>query len=184
MSVKNTYFPYFKMADKFDYKKEVNGFQVYLLEGENGKNIYRLQGKIGCSSDKCIKYLSNPDVRQALSKGKVKFTEINRTDNDNWYELVEFKSNDGLLDDVYSIEKLVKTKNYLYSYSEIPNEYQNKRKALDKRDNLFSCVIAIPQNDECLLDSLLVFGEFEMSQDLVVDATLDYYNRLKTIIMN
>jgi hypothetical protein len=163
--------------NNFKFVKEKNNFQIYGREDYNSKNIHKIIGEIPCNYKKCITFLSDPEIREKLSKGLMKCEIIEKINDKNWFERVVFESKLNL-DPIYSVERVAVEDNLIYTYSKEPESYIDNFDG-DKRDNDFSCFKCYPITENlCLITVVLTFDEFEMGQDMMIDGTIDYLNRL------
>ncbi len=167
----------------FKFQKEKKDFQIYFLENYNNKNVYKIIGIIPCNYKKCITYLSSPEIRESLSKGTMKCNIIKKINDKEWFEKIIFESKLNL-DPLYSIEKVIVQDNLIYTFSSEPEGYKDSFDG-DKRDNDFTCFKCYEiEQTKCLITVVLTFDEFEMSQDVMVNGTIEFLDRLRFALLN
>ena len=168
----------------YKYQKSINGFKIYQKSSFHGMNLYKIQGKMPCDNMKCIEYLSSPDVREDISKGSMKCSVIKKMNENQWYEYIKIKANGTMfIDHIFSVELLTKKDNLLFSYSEDPPGMYYED-VFEKRDNNFTGIRCDSINSKkCLLNVILSFGEFELSQDTVVESMIEHFDLLKEALL-
>lgn len=169
----------------YKYLKNVNGFKIYQRKNFYGLNIYKILGKMPCDNEKCIEYLSSPEVREDISKGSLKCQVIKKINKDQWYECIKIKTNGSMfIDHLFSVELLTRRDNLLFSYSEDPID-MTYEDVFEKRDNTFTGIRCDEISDKkCLLNVILTFGEFELSQDVIVDSMIEHFELLKEALLS
>ena len=174
----------FKNTEDYKYFANIKEFDILVRKGFHNMNIYKIYREMPCDSKKCLSYLSNPKIRQDISKDSLECKVIQK-DNDNaWYELIKINPGDSLfMDSMYSVEFLQKKDNFLYSFSKDPPGMKFDE-SLEKRDNIFTGIKCdtIDKN-KCLLTVILCFGEFEISQKSIVKSMINHFDLFREALI-
>ena len=59
------------LNQNWKYYKKINNFDIYLLEGYLGNNIYKIENIFNFNAKHCIKLFSDTKIREIISNGNV-----------------------------------------------------------------------------------------------------------------
>jgi hypothetical protein len=131
-----------------------------------------------CKYSKCIKYLSSGEIRESISNNSLQCQVIQKVNQNEWCEKIIYTST---LTKIYSIENIIVNDSEIYCYSKDIEGMDDDE--MDKRENEFSGFKCVCINEtSSKLIGLLVFEEFEMGQDIILDSTIKYLVTLKNAL--
>lgn len=155
----------------FTFNKEYKGFNISIMEGYSDMNLYYIEKETDINKDDYLKYLSNTQIREELSNGTMKCSLLEKQNPNFWYEKISYGED-------LSIEKIIRTENYMISYSETPNKYLDIQ---TNRENYLT-IIKIEKDKLTKIEGLICLDEFETVQEVVVEGLIDYLNKLEVAI--
>lgn len=167
------------LDQNWKYYKKINDFDIYLLESCLGNNIYKIENIFNFNAKYCIKLFSDPKIRELISNGSITCKLLYKDNTTKWYEKIIYNSKSETT--LFSIEKLILNldHNILFSYSEDPPDMLIKNN-LNQRDNLLSFVKFKEINKQkCKLEAYLTFGEFELIQEDIINASINHFETFK-----
>lgn len=174
----------FKNTEDYKYFENIKGFDTLVRKGFHNMNVYKIYREMPCDSKKCLAYLSNPKIRQDISKESLECEVIKKINDNAWYELIKINPGDSLfMNSMYSVELIQKKDNFLYSFSKDPPGMKFDE-SLEKRDNIFTGIRCDEiEENKCLLSVILCFGEFEISQKSIVRSMVDHFELFREALI-